>query len=449
MVESQTRGLSASKAPENSDLLKRDKDTVISGSRRWPQLFIVGGKGSRLIDVHGNSYIDLTAGGATCNVGHNNDSVVKAICDQAHSLIHVGYQSAAHDRELELADTLRSIAPENLRDGKVAFTNSGSTAADVAVRIARVYTKRHVILTYEGSHHGSTMVASWVSSDPGLRKGIAPRGLDVFTIPYPYCYRCPLGLRYRDCGLACVEYVKRTLAANVCVDDVSCLLFEPLQQAGGIVVPPLEYFGEIAKLCEEMGIMMVADEVVTALGRTGRMFGMEHFGISASIVTLGKPLASGMPLGAVIGERELMSEAANSIHGLESGTANPVCCAASLETIRIIRRENLEKRAAAMGEELRGRLRNLADTVGEIGEVRGLGLMTGIELVKDRKSKEPAREFAEEVARETTKRGVLIEALGVYKNVLRISPPLNISTEDMRSVDTVEEVMVSLSKSKP
>jgi 4-aminobutyrate aminotransferase/(S)-3-amino-2-methylpropionate transaminase len=436
----------ASKGSENSDLVKRDKDSVVSGPRRWPDLFFAAGKGAKLIDVDGNSYTDLTAGGAACNVGHNNDSVVKAICDQAQSLIHIGYQSAGHRPELELADTLRNIAPQNLSKGKIAFTNSGSEAVDVALRVSRLCTRRHVFLAYECSHHGVTMAASWVSGDTGLRVGIAPRGLDVICLPYPYCYRCPLGLRYEDCGLACVEYVRRALARNVLVDDVSCLLFEPVQQAAGIVVPPKEYFGEIAKHCREMGIMMIADEVVTALGRTGRMFGMDNFGISANMVVLGKPLASGMPLGAVIGERELMDQAAKSIHALESGAANPICCAASLESIRLIRRDNLEKRAAAMGEEVLGRLRDFADDVGEIGEVRGLGLMIGVELVKNRQSKQPASELAKKVMREATKRGVLIDALGPSRNVLRISPPLNIPAEDMtRSIDTIEEILASLS----
>jgi 4-aminobutyrate aminotransferase-like enzyme len=436
-----------SKGSENSDLLKHDKENVISGPRRWPELVIVGGKGSILTDADGNTYVDLTAGGASCNVGHNNGHVVKAICDQAQALVHVGYQSAAHTRESELAETLKSIAPQNLRGGKVAFTNSGSEAVDVALRISRVYTKRHVFLTYEGSHHGSTIASSWVSADLGIRKGIAPRGLDVTHIPYPYCYRCPLGLKYEECGLACVEYVRRALETNVHVEDVACLLFEPIQQAAGQIVPPKEYFTEIARICKKMEIMMVADEVVTALGRAGRMFAMDHFGISASIVTLGKPLASGMPLGAVIGERDLMEQAAKTVHHFESGAANPICCAASFESIRQIRDNNLEKRAQSMGEETLRRLKELTDHVGEIGEVRGLGLMIGVELVEDRESKKPAAEFAKQVVREAMKRGVLIEALGTYKNVIRISPALNIPTEEMmQSLDVIEEALKDISR---
>jgi len=431
------------KEPQNSDLVKRDRDMVVSGPRRWPELFIVTGKGSRLTDANGNSYTDLTAGGTACNVGHNNDSVIKAIYDQAEALVHVGYQSAAHRPEVELAGVLRSIAPHNLSEGKVAFTNSGSEAIDVALRIAMLSTKRHVFLTYQSSHHGSSIAGSWVSGDIGLREGIAPRGLDVVFIPYPYCYRCPLGLKYEDCELACIEYDRRSLARDVHVEEVACLLLEPVQQAAGIIVPPKEYFGEIGKLCREHEIMMIDDEVATGLGRTGRMFGLDNFGISANMLTLGKPLASGMPLGAVIGEEELMSQAAKSIHALESGAANPICCAASIESIRLIRENNLEKRAAAMGEEVMRRLRDLGEDVEGIGEVRGLGLMIGVELVKNRRSKEPDSERATRVVREAAKSGVLIDRAGPHKNVLKITPPLNIPAEDMtRSIDVVEKILV-------
>jgi 4-aminobutyrate aminotransferase/(S)-3-amino-2-methylpropionate transaminase len=344
-----------------------------------------------------------------------------------------------------LAEALRSIAPQNLSEGRVAFTNSGSEAVDVALRIAMLCTKRHVFLTYQSSHHGASIAGSWVSGDIGLREGIAPRGLDVVLLPYPYCYRCPLGLKYGDCGLACVEYVRRALARDVHVEEVACLLLEAIQQAAGIVVPPKEYFGEIEKLCREMGIMRIADEVATGLGRTGRMFGIDNFGISANMMTLGKPLASGLPLGAVIGEKELMSQAAKSIHALESGAANPICCAASLESIRLIRKNNLEKRAADMGEEVMRRLQDLAGDVEEIGEVRGLGLMIGVELVKDRRSKQPDSEHATQVVREAAKRGVLMDRVGICKNVLRISPPLNIPAEDMtRSIDIIEEILAKL-----
>ncbi len=274
---------------------------------------------------------------------------------------------------------------------------------------------------------------------------MTPRGLDVVHVPYPYCYRCPFGLKFDDCDLACVEHFERTLERGAFSEDVACLLMEPVQQAAGIIVPPPGYFGKIAKLCREYGIILVADEVVTALGRTGRMFGVDHYNLNVDMITLGKPFASGLPLGAVIGKKSIMNDAAKSIRVIGSCAGNPVCCAASLETIRIIERQHLVKRAAALGSATIRRLKGLGRRIQEMGDVRGLGLLIGVELVKDRESKKPAPDLAKRAVKALAKRKVLTEALGTYKNVLRISPPLNIEDDKMtKSLEILEEVLVSV-----
>jgi 4-aminobutyrate aminotransferase/(S)-3-amino-2-methylpropionate transaminase len=438
------RGQSRRRSASNPhSLLERDKDSILSGWRRWSGLLIAEGRGSTLIDSRRKVYVDLTSAGAVCNVGHNHPSVVKAITAQAQALIHVGYHSAANQPALSLAEKLKSIAPFDFHSGKVAFTNSGSESVDLALKIAKVCTRRSVILAYEGSHHGSTIASAWASGDPVLWKGLTPRGLDVVHVPYPYCYRCPLGLNSDDCGLACAEYFEHILGKEVLAEDVGCLLLEPVQQAAGIIVPPTGYFEVIGKLCKDNGIMIVADEVVTALGRTGRMFGIDHYDLDVDMITLGKPLASGLPLGAVIGKKALMNTATKSVHVIGSCAGNPVCCAASFETIRIIEKQRLVKRAASLGKVTVARLKELAGRFQRIGEVRGLGLLIGVEFVKDRKTKRPAPEIAKRVVDAVRKRGVLTEALGTYKNVLRISPPLNIEDDKMESSLVILEEAVA------
>jgi len=401
-----------------------EKDTAAispSYTRSYP--FVMDhGQGSEVWDVDGNRFIDFNAGIAVTATGHAHPTVVKAIQEQAEKFIHMSGTDFYYPVQIKLAEKLNALAPIE-EETQVFFTNSGTESVEAAFKLARYYTGRPRMLAFIGGFHGRSMGAlSLTASKYVQRQGFAPLVPGVTHVPYGYCYRCPFNLKYPHCDIACVDYIENTVFKTIVpAGEVAAIFVEPIQGEGGYVVPPPEWHGRLKALMEKYGILYVADEVQTGFGRTGKMFAMEHWGVEPDIVTLAKGIASGMPIGAMVARKSLMIWPPGA-HGATFG-GNPVCSAAALATISLIEDSFMEN-AALMGQRMMDRLNEIADDHPSIGDVRGKGLMIGIELVKDKATKERAPELRNEVIQRVFEKGLLL--LGCGPNTARFMPALNI-----------------------
>jgi 4-aminobutyrate aminotransferase len=392
-------------------------------------------------DVDGNAFLDFSAGIATCSTGHCHPRVVKAIQEQAGKLLHMSGTDFYYPQLALLAEKLAQITPGDT-ERKVYFGNSGTEAVEAAMKLARYATGRKHFIAFYNAFHGRTLGSlSLTSSKPVQRKGFGPLLSGVHHVPYPYCYRCPHRAEQSCCHVRHIEDVlfKSLLSPN----EVAAIIFEPIQGEGGYIVPPQEFFDELQRLSKEYGILLIADEVQSGMGRTGKMFAVEHFGLVPDIITLAKGIASGLPLGATVASSHLMSWEAGS-HASTFG-GNPVSCAAALETIQMLE-EGLVQNAAEIGHFLLKRLRAMAEQHALIGDVRGLGLMIGIELVKDKSTKEKAIAERGLTVQKCFERGLLI--LGCGENTLRLMPPLIVSRAQAEvALETLEEVLTEIEQS--
>jgi 4-aminobutyrate aminotransferase len=325
-----------------------------------------------------------------------------------------------------LCERLATLAPGSAKK-RVFLSNSGTEAVEGALKLARYATRRSAFVAFKGAFHGRTYGAlSLTSSKYKQHSHFGPFLPDVHHVPFGYCYRCEYGKSYPSCGLHCVEIIERDLfARHLDPSDVAAIVVEPIQGEGGYIVPPRDYLPALRQLCDRHGILLVCDEVQTGVGRTGKMFAVEHAGVEPDIVTVAKGLGSGMPIGAFIAKESLMTWGAGA-HGTTFG-GNPVSCAAALTTLDLVERQYLAN-ARAMGEVLLEGARRLAEEFPVIGEVRGLGLMIGIEFVKDRETREPHPELVNQLVQRSFRHGLLLLSAG--KSALRLAPPLVIDRED-------------------
>lgn len=395
------------------------------------------GRGVHLYDFDGNEYLDFFAGIVTVNVGHCHPRVTAAIQEQAATLQHVStlYPTAPI---VELAEKLAEITPGEL--GKTFFTNSGTEANETAVLLAQLATGAQTIVALRHSYSGRSSVARALSGQSPWKMG--PNQIAaVVHAPAPYCYRCPFKLTYPECGVACAEDLEELIATST-PGVVAGFLAETVLGAGGYIVPPAEYFPIAVEIIRRHGGLFIADEVQSGFGRTGgKWFGIEHTGVEPDVITMAKGIANGAPLGATIARPELADEFGGGL-SISTFGGNPMSSVASLASIAVIEEEGLLDNAATVGAHLAEALSGLAERFPVIGDVRGIGLMQGIELVRDRDSKEPAADDAVRLMEETRKRGLLMGKGGLYGNVLRIGPPLNISVEQVD--DGVERLADSL-----
>jgi 4-aminobutyrate aminotransferase len=323
-----------------------------------------------------------------------------------------------------LAETLKKMATPDLSNGLVGFTRSGTLAAEYTILMLRRCSTRRLICAFQGSYHGSALGSLSLTLDRAeMRARLYPFMPDVVYLPYAYCYRCPFGQEYPSCGFQCVEYVQYVMDTVAHRDDILAWFIEPIQSHGGVVVPPDGYPERINKLCHENHIFLVSDEVVTGLGRTGKMFGFEHWAVQPDVIFLGKPLGYPLPLGAVIGKKEIMKN-------YESPTDYPICAAAAIANIEIISKGELVENASRMGNYLVKRLRELQGIHEVIGDVRGKGLLVGLELVKNQKKKAATKE-ARMIHLQAYRNGLLLMLGGTYLNCFRLAPPLNITVEQI------------------
>ncbi|HJR07360.1 MAG TPA: aspartate aminotransferase family protein [Pyrinomonadaceae bacterium] len=417
-----------------SEIVRKHKEFLFPAVATYYQepVALVRGEGQYVWDDEGKRYLDCFGGVLTVSVGHANPQVNAAIIEQVKTLSHTSTLYANRPQG-DLAEKLHQITPGRLK--KSFFTNSGTEADDTAVTAAKVHTGRHEIVVLRHSYSGRSATALSANGQHSWRP-LPAQVAGIVHARAPYCYRCPLKLSYPECGLACAEDIKDVIETTT-TGEIAAFMAEPILGVGGFIVPPAGYFERAAEIARAHGGLFIADEVQTGWGRTGdKWFGIEHWNVEPDIITSAKGLGNGVPIGMTIAT----SEVADSFPGITFSTfgGNPVSMAAALAVIRVIEEEDLRTNAATVGAYLREKLEGLKEKYPVIGDVRGLGLMQAIELVKDRETKEPDPQSVLKVFEETKKRGVLIGKGGLYANVIRTGLMLN-STKD-----TVDEMIEAL-----
>ncbi|MGB9721476.1 MAG: acetyl ornithine aminotransferase family protein [bacterium] len=429
--------------PKARELLKQDSKYISPSYTRSYPAVIESGKGVWVTDVDGNEFLDFSAGIAVLATGHCHPEITRVIKEQVEKLLHMSGTDFYYPQQIELADKLAEIVPGG-KNKKVFFGNSGAEAVECAMKLARYHTRRPRYIAFTGAFHGRTYGAlSLTSSKAGQRRFFGPLLPDVTHVPYAYCYRCPFNLSYPDCNLECIRYIEEVVFKKIAPpEEIAAIFVEPIQGEGGYVIPPDSFMPALRKLCDDYDIILVDDEVQAGMGRTGKMFAIEHFNTKADMYCIAKGIASGLPLGVCVSNSGLMDWPPGA-HASTFG-GNPVSCAAALKTIELLEKELVDN-AAKLGEFALKRLNDLKDRYDFIGDVRGKGLMIGIEFVADKKTKTPIKDKRDAVVYEAFKQGLLI--LGAGETAIRIIPPLVINEEELQTgLDIIEFVIKKIFK---
>ena len=406
--------------PKAKAIIDRDRTVVSPSYTRGYPLVIERGTGSTVEDVDGNLFLDCAAGIAVNSTGHSHPDVVKAITGQAQKFLHMSGTDFYYEPQVRLAEELASIVP--IKNGvRSFFGNSGTEAIEACIKLARYATGRPDIIAFLGGFHGRTLGSLALTASKAIqRRGFGPLMSGVFHAPYADCYRCPLGLKPETCAAECLDFIDHQILVHlVSPEEVAAIVVEPIQGEGGYIVAPDQFLQRLRDITRANGILLVADEVQSGMGRSGKMFAIEHAGVEPDIVAIAKGIASGLPLGVAAARADLMQWPPGA-HASTFG-GNPVSCAAALATITLLK-EQLVTNAAAVGAHLLSGLKDLMNKHRLIGDVRGRGLMIGVELVRDRTTKERASDERDAVVNAAFRRGLLI--LGAGKNAVRFSPPL-------------------------
>jgi 4-aminobutyrate aminotransferase len=411
--------------PKARALIERDAKVVSPSYTRGYPLVIDRAFGSEVVDVDGNVFLDCAAGIAVNSTGHSHPDVVKAIAEQAERFLHMSGTDFYYEPQVRLAEEIAAVAPVD-GGAKSFFGNSGTEAIEASLKLARYATGRQNIIAFLGGFHGRTLGALSLTASKAIqRRGMGPFVPGVFHAPYPDCYRCPVGATPESCSAECLDFIDRQLFVHlVAPDEVAAIVLEPIQGEGGYVVAPDQFLQRLKDLAGTHGILLIDDEVQSGMGRTGRMFAIEFSGVKPDIIAIAKGIASGMPMGVSTSRADLMTWPPGT-HASTFG-GNPVSCAAALATIKLLK-DRLMANAAEVGAHLMAGLRSLMDQHALIGDVRGRGLMVGVELVRDRGTKERAMEERNAVVTAAFNRGLLI--LGAGRNAIRFSPPLVLTRE--------------------
>lgn len=432
--------------PKARAFIERDHRITSPSLTRTAPLVGVEAEGVWVKDIDGNVFLDFGSGIAVTALGHRHPRVVEAIRRQADLAIHINSCDFYTLPQIELAERLFEVTPGKFAK-RVFFGNSGTEAVEAALKIAQWHTRRNHTIGFIGGFHGRTLGAlQLTTTNVSARRHFRGMMPGVFHVPYAYCYRCMFKQSYPDCGIWCVKYIEEEVFVKLCPpEDIACLVVEPIQGAGGYIVPPDDYLPQLVKLCKRHDIVFVMDEVQSGFCRTGKWFACEHVGVEPDIITLSKAIAAGLPCGAAIARAELMDWEPGAHENTLGG--NPVVCAAALAVLDVLESEKLAENAAKVGAYMLKRLRELAEKHELIGEVRGRGLMIGVELVKDRKTKEPAREERNRLMREAFERGLVL--LGAGTSSMRLAPPL-VLTEEQADVGLriFEEALTEVEKGK-
>lgn len=416
----------------NAELLKKSAQYVSATNARSFEIVASQAKGAYLWDVNGNKYLDFGMGIAVNNVGHCHPKVVEATQKQIEKLIHCAMVTS-HERLIELCEKLAQITPGNLNS--VFLNNSGGEAIDAAIKLARYVTGRPNIISFTGSFHGRTLLATALTSSKSYyREGYEPLPSGIYSIPYPYCYRCPVNQTPGECSLECFDLLEKAFKHLVKPETVAAIIMEPQLGEGGYVVPATGYtkadgyMQRLRELCSKYGIMLIFDEVQTGFGRTGKWFACQNWNIEPDILVLAKGIASGFPMAAVVTSKENMDKWKPGKHGSTYG-GNPVACAAALASIKVIEEEKLLDNTIKMGNYLRGQFKILQTKYSCIGDIRGFGLMIGVELV-DRQG-QPDGALLLRLVNECFKRKLILLDCGSSDHVIRFLPPLNVTRAEL------------------
>ncbi len=416
--------------PKSLELVARREAATARGAAKLTQLAVVSAQGATVTDVDGNTLLDFAGGIGVLAVGHCPPNIVEALKAQAERLIHLSAIVGTYESYVQTAELLNEVAP-GTHAKKTVMLNSGAEAVETAVKIARSYTGRGAVIVFEGGYHGRTNLTLAMTSKYALfKKGFGPFAPEVYRLPFPNIYRRPAGLTEEEFVDYSISQLENAMIAQVDPSMVAAIVIEPVQGEGGFIPTPPRFLQRIRELCTQHGMMMIADEIQCGFARTGKLFATEHYGIVPDLMTTAKSLAAGMPLAAVTGRAEVMDGPhPGGLGGTYSG--NPLACVAAVEAIQMMRQPAFLARATEIGQRMRGHLESFQTKYDIIGDVRGLGPMLAMELVRDRVKKTPAMEETNKLTQETLKRGLITLRAGLYSNCVRFLPPLNLTDAEI------------------
>ena len=431
----------------STELLDRRQKNIPQGPFNITPAFIKEAKGATMTDLDGRELVDFAGGIGVNNVGHSHPKVVQAVKDQADQFMHTCWHVGMYDSYVQLAEKLNHLAPGSF-EKQTMFANSGAEAVENAVKAVRYASNRSAIITFENAFHGRTLLTMTMTSKLKPYKfNFGPFAPEVYRMPYAYCYRCPFNLKYPQCGVACADYLEEFFKNYVAAESTAAVVAEPIQGEGGFITPPPEYFPKLQAICRKYGIALVMDEVQSGAGRTGKFLATEHWdGVEPDVITMAKSLAGGMPLSAITGRADIMSKPhVGGLGGTYAG--NPLSCKAALAVLDVLYSDGLLQQGAELGDKVRSRLQDMQSKYEIIGEVRGKGAMLGIELVKDRETKEPATDEAKKLTQVCYDKGLIILSCGKYGNVIRTLMPLVITDDQLeRGLQILEEGLAEIGK---
>src|SRR5216684_2796922 len=434
--------------PKSKAIGERRTKAVPSSLSHSTPVYLTKAEGAVLEDVDGNRYIDLAGGIGCLNVGHRRDVVVNAIRRQLDRFLHTCIQVTPYESYVRLAERLNELTPGKFPK-KTLFVNSGAEAVENAVKIARAYTGRPAIIAFEDAFHGRTMMTlALTSKTHPYKAGFAPFPSDVYRVPFAYCYRCSYSLKYPSCDLFCARHLEDTFKRVVASEEVAAVIAEPVLGEGGFVVPPKDFFRVLMEICHKHGVLFIADEVQSGFGRTGRLFASEYYGIEPDILVTAKSLGGGLPLAAITGRAEIMdAPGPGGLGGTFAG--NPLSCAAALAVLEEFADGKLLARSNELGERFQKRARQWQKQWPIIGDIRGLGGMQAIELVRSSDKREPAADETKQITQYCYEHGLITITAGSYSNVVRGLVPLVITNEQMdEGMDVLESALQAVYEKK-
>lgn len=434
--------------PKSQQLMRQREAAVPRGVSNATPLFVARAEGAVIEDVDGNRLIDFAGGIGCLNVGQRSPRVLAALHAQIDRFLHTCFSVTPYPSYVKLAERLNTLTPGKFPK-KTLLVNSGAEAVENAVKIARCYTKRPAIICFEDAFHGRTLLTmSLTSKIQPYKSGFGPFVSDVYRVPYAYCYRCAFSLQYPSCEVYCARRLEDTFKRVVAADSVAAIIVEPVLGEGGFVAPPREFFQTLQQVCRRHGILFVADEVQTGFGRTGALFACERYGIEPDILVSAKSLGGGLPLAAVTGRAEIMdSPGTGGLGGTFGG--NPLACEAALAVLETFEAEDLASRANQLGERFAARAQQWQERWPLIGEVRGVGAMRALELVRSRDSREPAEDETKQVVRFCYEHGLAVLSAGTYGNVVRLLAPLVITDEQFEEgLQVLESALAQVCEKK-
>ena len=430
--------------PGSRALADRRAAAVSRGVSQLTPLFVNHTDGAVIEDVDGNRFIDL-AGGIGCqNAGHRAPGIVSALHAQVDRFLHTCFMVTPYESYVRLAERLNALAPGK-SPKKTLFLNSGAEAVENGIKLARAYTKRPAVICFEDAFHGRTLLTmSLTSKTHPYKAGFEPFASDIYRVPFAYCYRCSYSMTYPECALHCAKHLEDTFKRVVAAESVAAIIVEPVLGEGGFVAPPMEWLGAVQDICRKYGIVLIADEVQTGFGRTGRIFASEHFGIEPDLILTAKSLGGGLPLAGVTGKAEIMDHVGpGSLGGTFGG--NPLACEAALAVLDELEKGKLCDRAMQIGEQFSKRARSWKQRFAVVGDVRGLGAMQAMELVIAGGGNAPNADATKSLTQFCLERGVILVTAGSYSNVIRILMPLVITDDQMQeALDVMEAGLVAI-----